>query len=559
MRQRISLLAACGLVAVGLAATPANAADPVFTLTGSPAALALTPHPGGTGTPKPASLALRLDRPSGDTKFTFTVDLSGIDKVADVKEKNPAATGPRCEKSGTTLVCADRTATGGGPAGIDLEVTAAKDAANGATGTLTVTGTATGASVTAARTAIQVGGPDLVMTEMALKTAPKPGESQPLPLAFANRGTQSAHGVILELEATHGLELPERYDNCTYTPGRTSTAVRCVVDGEFKADESYEVAGESPLHLKASAHARTERFAYGVLPVAPAARGGAADQGTADRRTGQDAQDAPGGQAAKKGTGGRKLIAKKRVTAKPGPDLNPSDNRREAFIGVENKADFAADALALKGASGATVKAPVTIRNLGPGWVFDPKSPEAPAAVAEVRFPKDVKVVKVPASCRAAAPSETSRYLCATASSVLEKEKIEFPFEVRPEKDLRDAKGAITVGLPDAKGELGKHAFDPNLANNQADVVVNPTAVSPSPSPSTSTGASPSPSASTSASASPTAGAGGNSTPQGGTTGSGPLASTGSGAALIGLAAAALFAVGGALFLVFRRRGAAHA
>ncbi|AZM90674.1 hypothetical protein [Streptomyces sp. W1SF4] len=538
MRQRISLLAACGLVAVGLAtptAMAAESADPVFRL-GGPAALALR-----QGGPQPVALHFGLlDADTFAGESTLTVDLTKLVGIASVKE---AAGAKKCEDKGTTLVCKDK----GPHAGVDLEAVAVKDAKDGVSGVLTVTGTAAGATITPAATVVSVGGPDLVMRDLGLKKDPKPGESQALPLAFRNEGTQSAKGVILELEATHGLELPERYDNCAYRTTRASTTVVCTVEGEFEAKATYELAGDSPLHLKAGANALNERFGYGIYPLgepqkaADAKRPGAADTAAA---------------------AGRKLTARKKAEAAPAPlrapDLNPVDNKRTADLTVKNTADFAADPLTVKGAAGATVKAVVAARNNGPAWVTG----TGPAALVDVVLPTGVKVLTAPAACRAVQPTQ---YRCATGTSVLEKEKLEFPFELKIEKAVKDAKGAITVGTLDAKGELTRHAFDEVLTNNQAAFTANPT-VTPTKSPSPSGSGSASPSASKSAS--PSAGSSTGSTTgnnasaaAGGRSGGGPLASTGSTAGLVGLAGAGLFAVGAALYLSFRRRssGGAHA
>ncbi|MGW0394114.1 hypothetical protein ACWDYJ_25170 [Streptomyces sp. NPDC003042] len=552
MRQRISLPVVCGLLAAGLvtgpATTPANAAnaaEPVFRLAG-PAALALRPHP-ATGSPQPAPLAFRLERPaaggnafSGEFsgEFTFTVDLSKVAGVATVRE-NPAGGARKCTPSGSTLVCEERGPRPAAGPVVDLEIAAAPGSAEKASGEVTVTGQVAGATVTAAVTTVTVGGPDLVMGEMKLKRDPKPGESQPLPLTFTNRGTQPAKGVVLELEATHGLDFAERYDNCAYTTGRTATTALCTVEGDFQVDETYELAGDSPLHLKTTAHARTERLGYGIHPAAGA-----------PQKTEQPAADGPNPRdpAAKTPSKGRKLAARQRaavlVPAQRGADLDPRDNSRSFDFAVANTADFSAEPLSLRAKAGATVKAAVVLRNHGPAWVGDHRS-EAPAAVVEVRIPPGLKVTKAPEACKPVRPADLADYVCGTGPSVLETEKIEFAFEAKVEKAVPNARGAITVR---------KHAFDPNAANNTAAFVVNAKgSTTPSPSPSTGT---PSPSASASATPSVTSSASATpaATAQGG---GGPLASTGATAGPLALGAAVLVAAGGVLYLASRRRSAA--
>ncbi|WP_285545622.1 hypothetical protein [Streptomyces lavendulae] len=542
MRQRISLLAACGLVAVGLTtptAMAAESADPVFRLDGQ-SALALRPYP-ATGSPQPVAVSFHLeDTGSFGGEFTFTVDRAPVAGIASVKESSAAP--QKCVESGTKLICKDK----GPRPGVDLVATAEKEAKEGASGTVEVTGTAAGATVTPARTTLQIGGPDLLMKDLGLKKDPKPGESQALPLAFRNESTQSAKGVVLELEATRGLELPERYDNCTYRTTGTATKVVCTVEGEFEGKATYELAGDSPLHLKAGANALNERFGYGIYPLG-------APQKAADAKR----PDAAGAATA----AGRKLTARKKAEAAPAPlrapDLNPVDNKRVADLTVPNTADFAAEPLTVKGAAGTTVKAVVAARNNGPAWVAG----TGPAAVVDVVLPQGVKVVTAPAACRAVQPA---LYRCATGPVVLENEKLAFPFELKIEKAVKDAKGAITVGGLDAKGEPKRHDFDKVLTNNQAAFTANPTATpTKSPSPSASGSASPSASKSASPSAGSSTGSttGNNASAAAGGRSAGPLASTGSTAGLVGLAGAGLFAVGAALYLSFRRRGngGAHA
>ncbi|GAA0304935.1 hypothetical protein GCM10010302_49450 [Streptomyces polychromogenes] len=549
MRQRISLLAACGLAAAGLVTVPAaaaHAAEPVFRLTGTPG-LTLPPAP-ATGSPTPVALNYRLEGPAGvdtfDGEFTLTVDLSRLAGVATVRE-NPRAAAKKCAPAGNTLVCKQQGLRPGVPAGLDLEVTAGKTTG---VGVVTVTGTAAGATVERAVTGIKVGAPDLVMGEMNLKKDPKPGESQSLPLTFRNTGNEPAKGIVLELEASRGLELPERYDNCTYRTTRTSTTAVCTVEGDFDPKASYELAGDSPLHLKAGANALNERFGYGVYPapVPPKAQAEPDKTGTDQPKTGDAA-----------GKAARRLTARKAAAPAPlaqhGPDANPADNKREAVLTVSNTADFEAEPLTVKGEAGTTAKAVVAIRNNGPAWIAG-RGDGTPAAVVDVELPQGLKAVTAPAACH---PVNAALYRCATAPSVLESENVEFPFELKIEKAVKDAKGAIRVGAPGPKGEPQRHAFDPVLANNLAAFTANPTSTGPSPSPS----GSPSPSASASTSASPSASssASAGTTANGGKSG-GPLASTGSQAGLVGLGAAALVAVGGALFLSARRRkGGAHA
>ncbi|MEU9418323.1 peptidase [Streptomyces sp. NPDC048272] len=553
MRKRISLLAACGLVAVGLATTPAHAADPALPLVG-PTALAL-PLPPATGSPREEALVFSLDVPRAGAGFggeaVLTVDLSRIAGVATVRE-NAGGAKEKCAASATALVCTVR----GTLPRVELSVAAAENAKNGDTAEITVTGTTAGATITPTTTKLTVGGPDLVMREMALKRDPLPGESQPLPLAFTNAGTHPAKGVVLELETTRGASLVETYDNCrTRTVADVTTAL-CAVDGDFLPGETYELAGESPLHLKANRNAYSDRLGYGIHP--------AGDEPKAAQWDGKTA------------TGKRLTVAKRAAKAAAnarGVDLNPGDNRRTFDFQTRNTADFTTAAVSLEGDLGDTLTTAFAFENKGPAWIRAQRAGDS-AARTVIVVPEGVRVLRKPAGCTAttadgrerAEQLGAPRYVCALGDAVRENERVVYPFDLKVEKTLVNAKGSVTVGDWGANAPR-PHAFDPNPANNTAVLVVNAddagTGPRPTPRPSTSAGTpSPTASATPSATASATAaglkgtgsGSGTGTTAQGG----GNLASTGVTAGPIALGAAALIAAGGALYVAVRRRGPAR-
>ncbi|THA56434.1 peptidase [Streptomyces sp. A1136] len=543
MRKRISLLAACGLVALGTATVPANAAEPVFPLIG-PAALDL-PLPVEGGSAREQRLSIGLDGPATPgASFTglFRVDLSKVAGVATVREHTGGPSHQCVEKDGA-LECAYV----GLPVDLELDVAAAKGAANGATGEITVTGKVPGATVTALTTKVSVGGPDLVMREMSLKKDLTPGETQPMPLVFANAGTQAAHGVVLELGTTRGMELVETYDNCRTRAAGDLTTVLCSVEGDFVPGAVYELAGDSPLHIEATRHAYDDTLVYGIHPA-----------GDEPKATSWSSR----------ATTGRKLTATPVKSAPAAPalratDLNPGDNRREFVFHTRNTADFATSPVSLKGKKGDTLTTAFTFENKGPAWIRAAR-PADSAARTVVVVPEGAKVTRKPQECLAVDTDGTKRveqlgaprYECALGNRIGENEKVVYPFDLKVEKVVEDAKGSVTVGDWGASAPR-PHAFDPNAANNTAAVVINAkggTGTGPTPGPSTSGSPSPSPSVSASASASPTAsasGAGTGTTAQGGN-----LASTGSTVGPLAIGAAALVAAGGALYVAVRRRGA---
>ncbi|MFI5827345.1 hypothetical protein ACIA6C_08795 [Streptomyces sp. NPDC051578] len=543
MRKRISLLAACGLVAVGTATIPANAADSVFPLVG-PSALELPLPVDGAGA-REQRLSITLDHPATGAPFAglFTVDLRKVAGVATVRD-HASDSSHQCDEKDGELVCAYK----GLPVSLELDVAAAKGAAKGATGEITVTGKVPGATVTPLTTKVSVGGPDLVMREMNLKKDLKPGESQPLPLVFANVGTQAAKGVVLELGTTRGMELVETYDNCRTRTAGDLTTVLCTVEGDFVPGAVYELAGDSPLHVKATQRAYDDVLRYGIYPAGDEPKAAASSS---------------------KARAGRKLGVSPVKSAPAAPalralDLNPGDNRREFAFHTENTADFTTSPVSLKGKAGDALSTAFVFENKGPAWIHA-ADPAGSLARTVVVVPEGAKVTAKPQECLAVDADGTKRaeqlgaprYECALGNRVGENEKVVYPFDLKIEKVVEDAKGSVTVG-DWGTGAPRPHAFDPNAADNTAAVVINAkggTGTGPSPSPSTSTSPSPTPSASVSASASASPTAKASSTGTGTTAQGGNLASTGSTVGPIAVGAAALVAAGGALYVAVRRRG----
>ncbi|MEV7509959.1 LPXTG cell wall anchor domain-containing protein [Streptomyces sp. NPDC091201] len=549
MRKRISLLAACGLVALGLAAAPAHAADPVFTLAG-PAETGLRPHPGQGAEPQKTSVEFRLVNDSAaafDRESTFTIDLAPLKGVADVALGEHQ--GSDCALTAATVTCKRPALWRGETTVVDLDLSAAKGSTVGATAALTLTGTAQGATFRPVTTTVRVGGPDLVMERARLTTEQKPGDKQALSVVFANEGTQSVHGVVLEIRTTHGIGLVEQYDNCSYSEDPVQdqpwnagwSTVQCLLEGEYLAGAVYGLDGS--LTLKAAPHAFIDSLTYAVYASG----------------------HQPKAEKTRKPAGGRMLTTQARP-AKAGArsvDLDPWNNLQEFDFRTRNSADLVAGPLSLGGKVGDTVKAELGFRNNGPAWVAYLRSGESVARTDFV-VPPGARVTKVPVGCRGVNADGSTReqslgaprYFCSTGHVVGEKEKVGYPFELKIEEAVTDAAGSVSVGQWTPHGTRGQE-WDPNHSNDKAQVVINgktgptPTATATA-TPTATASASPSASAPTAA-ATPTASSSG--TGQGG-----DLASTGSSVGPLALGGAALLvAAGGGLVLAFRRRNGSHA
>ncbi|WP_329118464.1 LPXTG cell wall anchor domain-containing protein [Streptomyces sp. NBC_01465] len=545
MRRRSLVVAAAGLIAVGLGGAPAfadttvpgapasaaaPAANPVFTLSGEDT-VAVHPYPAG-GKPKAASFDVTLENPSQDEEngafdgdVTVTFDLRGLAGVADIAFDSEGSVSD-CSVTGATAVCTHHGLWPGLSTAARVDVTAAKDSKLGATGSMKVTAKADGATFTSFSTKVTVGGPDLVMNKLPLKQKIKPGQVQGGKLSFANTGTTDADGVLLTLKASHGLEFAQKYGNCEYTDVSDqhfgdSTDVQCHFSGTYKAGTVYEL--DEPLGIRATDHAYIESFIYRIEEDPKATFHSA----------------------------GPLLTATPKKISTQSSDLDPWDNQQEFDFQAVNKADFRAYGDAVTGKAGETVKAKVGFRNKGPAWIAYLRSGEN-VAVVDFTVPAGAEVTKKPASCepktidgeyrekQLGAP----RYVCPTSHIVREDADLALPFELKINKVVKDAKGAVTVR--NTHQQEPKLPFDPTASNNTAQLILNGT---PKPAPSASATPSPTP---TATGGSSTSGGNSNTTTDGG----GSLASTGSSSLLPMGAAAAALAAGGALYVVARRRRA---
>ncbi|MFB4422476.1 peptidase [Streptomyces sp. QL37] len=471
LRRTAGGLAAAGLLAAGslAVAAPAQADGPVFTL-GGPAETALHPYP-ETGSPQKSSLGLTVHNPDPDEEstgyegeVTYTLDLSGI---AGVAELSPAEdTGSDCEITGATAVCHDWGVYAGLSSIADFDLAAAKGSKDGATGTIQVTGKADGVTFTPFSTKVTVGGPDLVMKRLPFKQELKPGDVQPAPITFTNKGTTAADGVLLTLRYSRGIEIPERYANCEYNgeageepfEGFAWATALCSVEGSYEPGATYTLA--EPLSVKASERAFYDTFIYRV------------NEDSAAQRAAQRA-----GAAFTKGTG-PELTLKKVTSSARGADLNPRDNQQEIDFRTDNTANFVAVGGKADGAVGETVTADIGFRNDGPAWIGYIRSGE-PVATFDFTVPEGAEVTGKPESCRGVTAegkyredqNAAPRYVCDTSMTVRDGAEFSLPFDLKITELVPNAGGAVQIRntwLSDP--EL---PFDPKPADNTARLVLN--------------------------------------------------------------------------------------
>ncbi|MFD6278124.1 peptidase [Streptomyces sp. NPDC060209] len=471
LRRTAGGLAAAGLLAAGSLAVgaPAQADGPAFTL-GGPAESAVHPYP-ETGSPQKSSLGLTVHNPDPDEEsmgyegeVTYTLDLSGI---AGVAELLPAEdTGSDCEIAGATAVCHDYGVYAGLSSIADFDLAAAKGSKAGASGTIRVTGEAEGVTFVPFSTKVTVGGPDLVMKQLPFKQQLSPGDVQPAPITFTNKGTAAADGVLLTLMYSRGLEIPERYANCEYNgeageepfDGFVWATALCSVPGSYEPGATYTLA--EPLSVEATERAYYDTFIYRINEDSPAQR---------------SAQRA--GAPFSRGTG-PELALKKVTTSARSADLDPWDNQQEVDFRTENTANFVAVGGKADGAAGETVTADIGFRNDGPAWIGYLRSGE-PVAAFDFTVPDGAEVTGKPDSCQGVTAegkyredqTGAPRYVCEASMTVRDGAEISLPFELKITDPVPNADGAVRIRntwLSDP--EL---PFDPKPADNIAKLVLN--------------------------------------------------------------------------------------
>lgn len=558
LRRAVGTLAAAGLLAAGSLAlsAPARAAGPVMGF-GGPAETALYPYR-ASGGPQQTSVAITVDNPSRDEEhgrfegeYTVTFDLGGIEGVADAAFGTEG--GADCEITGTTGVCHDAGLSPGTNPLPVLRVSAAAGSEDGDSGTIRITGTADGATFTPFTTRIAIGGPDLVMERAPLKQELEPGRTQPFPLAFSNRGTRAADGVVLTLMYTRGIEFTERYENCVYSEGDAGqgvpvwTTALCSVEGSYEVGAVYELA--EPLTLRATQHAYRDTLVYRINEGGPAARG---------------AERAPGARSTP-GSKGNVLTLKETPAVRSG-DLNPGDNQQEIDFRTANTADFAAYGDTAAGRPGSTVGADIGFRNEGPAWIGNLRSGE-PVAAVDFTVPEGASVTAWPGGCRGVTAdgqyreeqAGAPRYVCGTSMAVREDADFALHFDLKIVEAVTGALGTVEVRNTRSRDPL--LPFDPDRSNNTASLVLNAddtgdsgaTASGSTAGSSTGVGsAGGSTDGGTASGGSGSTGATGRAGPESGT--GGRLAATGTGAAGAAGAAAAALLAGGVLYVTARRR-----
>ncbi|MGW6144610.1 hypothetical protein [Streptomyces sp. NPDC055140] len=395
------------------------------------------------------------------TGGTLTVDATELANVADVTWPSdcvPAA-------DALTATC-DFGSLNTGPYETVAEIglRAKSGAPADATGTLHLTADADSSfgplTGYPADTQISLGdGPDLGVNQLPYRTGVQPGTDLAQPIRLTNHGNRTADRTLLTLFASHGLDLEQRFGNCTYldadaTTNQSGTTAVCVLDQPVEPGQEYDLSAAGA--VRATDAALYERFDYSVDPYSDEAYQQAISGRPFVQGTGDDLVPAA-------------VPAARALSAAAEPDLNTGDNYRSTQITATNKADLIALASDITSAApGDTVKARVGVKNRGPAWVAS-LGAGASVATLDVRFPEGTTVTAAPAGCDQAGPN---RYTCRTPILLWEKARSTFDFTLRVDSVVPGgATGSVATRNDDP--ELRISAFDPQLANNTAEFTLS--------------------------------------------------------------------------------------
>jgi LPXTG-motif cell wall-anchored protein len=434
---------------------------------------------------------------------TVTVDTAGLASVATITSADSWA---KCTTAGTVLTCevaeyhVDPIGAPETVVGLDVKpVTGVK---LGAVGTFKATLAADGLAPMVKTAKVTIAeGVDLTAGE-DLAVAAAPGGKVALPFSVRNSGGTVAHGAVLSFTKPAVAEFGAKYRNCRYT----DWWVLCTFDSDLAAGKEYTLAKPQAFKLRADSPApRTFNGFYQWATPADAE---------------VDWLDEFRKLNPVRGNGGELRLVEQapKLRANAQTDTNDLDNAAGFTVDVtgENVGDDAAVGATVKGTVGSTVPVTIGLKNLGPARIglFD-----GVADAVTVTVPKGTTAVSVPNSCLPMVNGEpdganpgkpgAAVYQCFTDDTNV----IEVGQAYTWQLGLRIDVAGETVGTVSV--DPREHA---NRDNDTAKLIVNP--------------------------------AGGT----GGGTGDGGLPVTGSNAALLGSAGAAMVLLGAFGYAVARRR-----
>ncbi|MFC8370516.1 hypothetical protein ACFUIT_21520 [Streptomyces sp. NPDC057239] len=535
--RALGLVAAASLVAAGAAGTARAADEPLpVTITGEDRVdLSLG---SGNGDSTEPQVDLRLNVPGeefegeGDVPTVFTGDYTI--RIDATELEGVASVDLPCDVDGLVATCTGWELYAGqqynrvGTIRLDLD----DDSEAGDFGSIKVTGEGEGLDFTPLNIDVLVGGPEFVNHKLSLPEDYQAGETYKAPLGLRNVGNMPAEGAVLRFHGSRGVSFPDSFGNCAYSEVTTGpllyqgTDVICTFPDTIEAGAAYALA--EPLKVGTADFALRDIFTYSFTAVPPSEAAGL--RAAKDYRQGNGAD-----------------LELKQVSG-----ADPADYSRYAELDLPttNTYDLELTGASLDAEAGDTVTAEIGFRNNGPAWISALRSGGESFSFT-VEIPEGATVAKAPQRCREITLAEGGKgYRCMVSTPLLEDAEFTYPFELRVDRVVENARGE--VALPESNDPA-----ESNLVNNSAWIVLN----GPDEQTDGGTGqngggatpsASPSPSSSSGSGQDGGAGSSGS-----GTSGSvqGGLASTGAGgAALIGGAALLALGLGAGVTVLLRRR-----
>ncbi|KUL67778.1 MULTISPECIES: hypothetical protein [unclassified Streptomyces] len=355
--------------------------------------------------------------------------------------------------------------------------------------------------------------PDLVLGGVEPVHGLRPGSTFDVPATVTNKGTVTAGKAWVSYSVTRGLDLVDVPSNCRVQHVRSYDEMPEYWTATCAYDQPVEpgavLTPEKPLRVKALDRAYNDRLrlrvGYGDAP-----------------------SDDENGEPSVPGT----APAVKLVEGPAGG----AGSAAYVYVPVTtvNTADYQVTGAALSGRVGDTVTMKVGFANAGPAWLLEEGG--VPGVHVLIKLPAGTSVVKRDYYCH----DKGGTYNCPAhlGMNMREDARMEYTFKLRIDKRIAGAKGSIALS-PENR------SFDPDKANDKADITLDVTGGGSAGSTGGSSGGS-------------TGGSAGGSSSTGGAgaTNGGELADTGSSTLpTTGVAAAAVAAGAGVLLVARRGRG----
>ncbi|MFF2541539.1 hypothetical protein ACFVUY_03160 [Kitasatospora sp. NPDC058063] len=374
-------------LAAGTAAVPAHAAGTQLRIfpTGT---IQISTQPA----PQPQfgeNIHLRIGRSGTDvvTGAKLAFDTTGIDGLATLSV-------PGCATAGKVITCDIWR--------LDLEninitshpwLSAVAGVRPGSTGTVHATLSAPGAETAEADIQVEIGGAGFRTKEPSEQRDVKVGSTLPSTLAFANHGEVAARRAVVEVYLTPGLDVATWPSNCEYAKDKGDWAGHgfgspmptvhgiCTIDGEIAPGQAVKLNG---LDLTVGADARYAFADYAVFP----------DEGA----SGSSAADLRRRMSFQRGTGAPAVLVPTSGEGIPdGLDMNAYSTEQEVL--ADNYADFAVNGSWAPDASGTTGTFTLGAVSGGPASIMDRSGGES-APELQVQFPEGVTVTGLPSTCQ---------------------------------------------------------------------------------------------------------------------------------------------------------------